>query len=94
MIRLYRLLLTLAVPDLARRHGDEMASTAALLAADARAAGVGAWLGYWAAELRSLASTVRRERQPRKASRVLPNLIHGRFRHSHIHGMPMRGSSS
>jgi len=74
MIRFYRLLLRLTAPALARRHGDEIALTAARLAADAREAGTAAWLRYWAMELRSLASTVWQNRQPRKASRMLPNL--------------------
>ena len=74
MIRFYRLLLRLTAPALARRHGDEIALTAARLAADAREAGTAAWLRYWATELRSLASTVWQNRQPRKASRMLPNL--------------------
>jgi putative ABC transport system permease protein len=75
MIRLYRLLLRLAAPDLARRHGDEIAATAARLSAEARTAGRAVWLRYWSAELRSLASVVRHDRQPRKVSRMLPNLI-------------------
>jgi putative ABC transport system permease protein len=75
MIGLYRLLLRLAAPDLARRHGDELAATAARLAADARAAGLVAWLRYWIAELHSLAATARQDRSPRKVSRMLPTLI-------------------
>jgi len=76
MIRLYRLLLRLWAPELARRHGDELEATAARLAAEARAAGTGSWLRYWAVELQSLASVVRSNRQPRRMSRMLPNLIH------------------
>ena len=75
MIRLYRFLLRLAAPDLARAHGEEIACTAARLAAEARAEGRGASLRYWTAEIGSLASLVRRERQPRKVSRMLPNLL-------------------
>jgi hypothetical protein len=43
--------------------------------ADARAEGRGASLRYWTAEIGSLASLVRRERQPRKVSRMLATLL-------------------
>ena len=76
MIRLYRFLLRLAAPDLAREHGEEIAATAARLAADARATGRAASIRYWTAELGSLATVFRRrDRQPRKVSRMLPTLL-------------------
>ena len=75
MIRLYRLALRVLLPDVARRHGADVARTAGRLSEDARRLGRGAWLRYWIAELHSLARTSWIERPPRKASSMLPNLL-------------------
>lgn len=74
MIAIYRYVLRLLAPELSRLHGDDIAATAAELAADARRDGRRAWLGYWLREFQSLLLTVWRARSPREVSRMLPNL--------------------
>ncbi|HET7697346.1 MAG TPA: ABC transporter permease [Vicinamibacterales bacterium] len=67
MIRVYRLLVRLLLPGVAARHADDMAETAARLAADARAAGSVALARYWLSEWRALARLAWSERSPRTA---------------------------
>ena len=76
MIRVYRLVARLLLPALAARHGDDMAATAARLAADARAAGHRAYLAYWLTEFRALARLAWLERPHRKVRFMFPHLLH------------------
>ena len=75
MIPLYRLLARLLLPDVAGRHADDMAATAAQLADDARRAGMRALGRYWFTEFRALARLAWTERPPRKAGSMLPHLL-------------------
>jgi putative ABC transport system permease protein len=75
MIRLYRLLLRVLLPSVARRHGDEMSETVARLAADARSNGRPRWIHYWVRELHSMILTARNERSSRRATPMLSNLL-------------------
>ena len=75
MIRLYRLLVRVLLPSVAGRHGDEMAETAARLAAEARRAGRRPWIHYWITEFRAAVQTAWIERPARKVTPMLPNLL-------------------
>ena len=75
MILLYRLLARLLLPRVTARHADDMAETAARLAADARRGGTRSLARYWLEEYRTLARLAWSERPPRKAHAMLPNLL-------------------
>ena len=75
MIRLYRCIARLLLPAVAARHADDMAETAALLAAEARSAGTGALVRYWLTEYRALARLAWTERPPRKAGTMLTHVL-------------------
>jgi predicted permease len=75
MIGVYRLLVRLLVPGVAARHADDMADTAALLAADARRGGARALVRYWLLELRTLAGLAWSERPPRKVHYMVSHLL-------------------
>jgi putative ABC transport system permease protein len=75
MIRLYRAAARLLLPAVTARHADDMAGTAAQLAADARREGPRAVRRYWLHEFRALIRLAWSEREPRKAHYMFTHLL-------------------
>ena len=76
MIRLYRLLVRVLLPSVAREHCDEMVETAAALAREARERGHCVCLEYWIDEFRALARAARSARSSSRGVSMWRNVFY------------------